>query len=289
MRLRVDSPVTRGSECPEHSEWPMVAAGLRRGSQAESLLLHAAMCDRCGPLLRQSTSDFDEDVTAEEEAMLAELKSSQPVWQRRMAAKIVESQQRPGIAAWIRERLAPPLVRKWAYAAGLTLLAGASSWELWCIRQRPIDALLATAYTEQRTFELRIPSAAYAPVRLARGSGSDSRLERPPALLEGQARIARGLSKQPDNASLLQAKARADLLEWSYDAAIAALERARQGQPDSPSLMIDLASAYFQCAEAERRESDYAGAVGLLNKALEAKPDDPVALFNRAIIYQRMR
>jgi len=58
-----------------------------------------------------------------------------------------------------------------------------------------------------------------------------------PALLEGEARIARELPKHPEDATLLQAKARADLLEWSYGPAISALDRARKVQPDSPSLM----------------------------------------------------
>src|SRR5437879_5929080 len=170
MRWKVDPPATRGSECPEDSEWPMVAAGLREGGQAETLLRHAAVCDHCGPLLRQSASDFAGDVTAEEEAMLARLESSQGRWQRRMAAKLAKPQERRSIAAWLRERLVPAPIPKWAYAVGLAVLAGASSWELLRTQRRQIDDLLAAAYTEQRTFELRIPNAAYGPVRLTRGS-----------------------------------------------------------------------------------------------------------------------
>ena len=50
-------------------------------------------------------------------------------------------------------------------------------------------------------FELRIPRAAYAPVRLTRGNRSH--LDLPPALLEGEVRIARKLPKDPENAALL--------------------------------------------------------------------------------------
>src|SRR5262249_9016494 len=162
---------------------------------------------------------------------------------------------------------------------------GASSWELLRTRRPPIDDLLAAAYTEQRTFELRIPRAAYAPVRLTRGNGSQ--FDFPPALLEGEVRIARELPKDPGNVALLQAKARADLLKWSYDGAIAALERARKIQPASPSLLTDLASAYFERAEAEHRGGQYAAALALLDKALDAQPNDPVTLFNRAILHDR--
>src|SRR2546426_10631894 len=107
MRLKMDQPAARGSECPEDSEWPMVAAGLREGGQAETLLRHAAVCDHCGPLLREAVSDFAGDVTAEEEAMLARLESSQARWQQRMAAKLAKPQERRNIAAWLRERLLP--------------------------------------------------------------------------------------------------------------------------------------------------------------------------------------
>jgi tetratricopeptide (TPR) repeat protein len=34
--------------------------------------------------------------------------------------------------------------------------------------------------------------------------------------------------------------------------------------------------------------ADYAAAVELLNRALKASPDDPVALFNRAVVNERM-
>lgn len=286
MRLKIDAPAARGTECPEDGEWPIVAVGLAEAGRAATLLRHAAMCDHCGPLLRQAASDFAGDVTAEEEVMLARLESSRARWQRQMASKLANTQERQSAIAWLRERLLPAPVPKWAFAAGLVLLAGASSWELLRIQRRPVDDLLAAAYTEQRTFELRIPNASYGPVRLTRGSGS--RLDRPPVLLEGEARIARELSKHPEDASLLQAEARADLLEWSYGAAISALDRALKARPDSPSLMTDLASAYFQRAEAEHRESDYAAAAALLDKALRAKPDDAVALFNRAILHDRM-
>jgi tetratricopeptide (TPR) repeat protein len=52
--------------------------------------------------------------------------------------------------------------------------------------------------------------------------------------------------------------------------------------------MTDLASAYFERAEANNRMTDYAAAVELLNRALKASPDDPVMLFNRAVVEERM-
>src|SRR6266478_9250479 len=273
MRLR-SSPiaaVARGSECPGESEWPLVAAGVKEKEQAEVLLRHAAVCDHCGPLLRQCVEDFSDDLTAEEETMLAGLESSQAGWQERAAGKLAgKCPQRRSLGAWLRAQLLPAYgIPKWAYAGGLALLAAVSFWGLLRVQQPAIGDLLATAYTEQRTIELRIPGAAYGPVRLVRGSADRSRLDRPQALLEGEARIARELAKAPASPTWLQAMGRADLLDWNYEAAIASLQRALNIQPDSPSLMTDLASAYFERAEANNRMTDYAAAVELLNRALK--------------------
>src|SRR5262249_37178160 len=67
-----------GADCPKDVEWHEVAAGLWPELKAKQLIMHAAMCDHCGPLLRAATS-VDDDPTAEEEKLLAELKPpSQP-------------------------------------------------------------------------------------------------------------------------------------------------------------------------------------------------------------------
>jgi tetratricopeptide (TPR) repeat protein len=52
--------------------------------------------------------------------------------------------------------------------------------------------------------------------------------------------------------------------------------------------MTDLASAYFERAEANGSQTDYYVAVDLLSQVLKGKPDDPVALFNRAVLYERL-
>ena len=44
------------------------------GVEVHQLIMHAALCDHCGPLLRAATS-VDDDPTPEEEILLAELKA----------------------------------------------------------------------------------------------------------------------------------------------------------------------------------------------------------------------
>ena len=68
-------------DCPEDSDvdWHEVAAGLWPELKATRLIMHAALCDHCGPLLRAATS-VDDDPTPQEEKLLAELKApSRPV------------------------------------------------------------------------------------------------------------------------------------------------------------------------------------------------------------------
>src|SRR6266851_4025507 len=65
-----------GADCPNARDvsWHEVAAGLWPELKAKQLIMHAALCDHCGPLLRAATS-VDDDPTPEEEELLAELKA----------------------------------------------------------------------------------------------------------------------------------------------------------------------------------------------------------------------
>jgi anti-sigma factor RsiW len=70
-----------GVGCPkdEDVDWHEVAAGLWPELKATQLIMHAALCDHCGPLLHAATS-VDDDPTPEEENLLAQLKApSRPV------------------------------------------------------------------------------------------------------------------------------------------------------------------------------------------------------------------
>jgi hypothetical protein len=69
-----------GANCPNGRDvdWQEVAAGLWPELKAKQLIMHAALCDHCGPLLRAATS-VDDDPTPQEEKLLTELKApSQP-------------------------------------------------------------------------------------------------------------------------------------------------------------------------------------------------------------------
>jgi anti-sigma factor RsiW len=65
-----------GPGCPQDQDvdWYEVAAGLWPESKANQLILHAALCNHCGPLLRAATS-VDDEATPDEERLLVELKA----------------------------------------------------------------------------------------------------------------------------------------------------------------------------------------------------------------------
>ena len=130
---------------------------------------------------------------------------------------------------------------------------------------------LARAYTDQRTLELRIPGAAYAPLRVQRGP-AESFVARSASLLKAEALIADQLTKHPDNPAWMQAAARADVLEGKYDAAVESLQRALELQPHDPGLLLDIGTAYFQRAQSEDRQEDFGAAFEYLSQVLTQQP-----------------
>ena len=71
-RVTVSQAVAPGKNCPRDVDWDEVAAGLWPELKAQQLMMHAATCEHCGPLLRASTS-VDDAPTPEEAKFLAQL------------------------------------------------------------------------------------------------------------------------------------------------------------------------------------------------------------------------
>ena len=289
--------------CPTETEWRSVSAGLVSGSRAAELLEHSTRCDACGLLLRQATQDFAQETSERETAQLNSLTSAQEEWQRALAHRLRTAQSdraKPTKVAgvlgqWIRKLIdlparAPRSFSRyaWAYAAALVVLA-VGVWQVQ-MRRAPslsIDQLIASAYTEQRPFKLRIAGAVYGPIRQER-SGERSAFAEPAGLLRAKYLIKERLAARPDDEAMLAASGRVELLEGHYDETIRTFGRLLDTHPDSPPLLTDLATAYFQRAEAADRAVDYGQAIELLGRALAKNPDDSLALFNRAIALEKM-
>ena len=74
--VAVSEAAPPGTDCPkdEDVDWYEVAAGLWPELKAKQLIMHAALCEHCGPRLR-AASIVDDDPTPQEAKLLAELKA----------------------------------------------------------------------------------------------------------------------------------------------------------------------------------------------------------------------
>lgn len=286
LRMRVPKPLSPTPECFGDAEWLEVAAGLLPDEKSRELVKHAAQCGRCGPLLKQAAEDLMDEATPSEEALLASLQSARPEWRKNMAATLQDRVRdfQPRTSWWKTVFVWPSP----AYAiTGLVVVAVVAWIGLRALHPPPVEQLLARAYTEHRTLEIRIPGAKYAPMRVERGTAGSS-IDKPPALLRAEALIGENLEKNPSDLAWLQAKARADLLDGNYDSAIKTLQRVLEAPSAEPSVLTDLGAAYYVRAENANRPIDYGNAIDLFGKALAKSPDDPIALFNRALACERM-
>jgi anti-sigma factor RsiW len=108
----VSEAASPGPDCPQDQDvdWYEVAAGLWPESKANQLILHAALCEHCGPLLRAATSVADE-ATPEEEKLLAELKTPSRPAVKFGREPIPSDRLRPSVSRWFLQWkvLAPAL------------------------------------------------------------------------------------------------------------------------------------------------------------------------------------
>ena len=96
-----------GADCPKDIDWYEVAAGMRPEWKARQLIMHAALCDHCGPLLRTATP-VDDDPTPEEERLLAELK--RPSRPDLTSQRLPPLPPRQRFMSWFVPAMAPILV-----------------------------------------------------------------------------------------------------------------------------------------------------------------------------------
>ncbi len=285
-----NSQKARGRDCPSEEQWPLLAAELLPSKDATACAEHAASCDYCGRLLREASENFGEDNTAEEDAMIASLVASRPRGRRQLAAKLRDLSTRrredPKRSQWFMAGTWPRIAIPIAALALIALFV----FRLFTPHSSPeatAEHLIAEAYTQERTIDLRFAGADYAPMRAERG-GETSRVNRPGALLDAEALVARNLAAHPSDPRWLAAKGRIDLLEWNSDSAIKSFKQALELAPDSVQYKSDLASAYFQRGESANQPVDFGSAAEWYGRVLTQEPKNAVALFNRAITYQHL-
>ena len=284
----------RTSDCPAEEKWLNLAVGRLSAAESSPLLEHASSCDYCGQLLHEASEDLDSEFPVEDEKFVAALSSAEVEWQRNLARRLEKA---AGTRAGKTQGDPPKTVGAFlipnrmlwvaAIAAVVAIAIGIGVWQPWRTSVTATDILIAQAYTEQRPFVLRFPDARYGPVRQQRGSDISPSYE-PQSLKDAKVRIAKHLSQTPNSAQWLQAKARVDMLEGHYQSAIAALQQAQADQSADASILVDLATAYFEL-RGDNASDNEERALRFLDKFLSQNPRDPVALFNRASIYQTLQ
>jgi CHAT domain-containing protein/tetratricopeptide (TPR) repeat protein len=266
-----------------------IAAGLKSPIKTHDCIEHATDCPSCAKLLKQAAEQFADEMTPEEIQALRALRSADIDWQKAVAHRMQ--------ALTAKESLPSALKRRWETRSLLPQLGGALaavailiSLALWITmfeKSRTVNRLLSDAYSEQRTIDVRMAGARYAPVEAVRGTEL-SRLRRPTSLLEAEVAIAKALSRKPDDPFWLDAQGRADLMDENYSSALSTLERAHRYSPENQDITINLSTAYFLRAEVLKRSEDYGQAEELLGQVISKNPGNGLALFNRAITSERL-
>jgi tetratricopeptide (TPR) repeat protein len=242
--------------------------------RADDLFEHAMVCPQCAEMLR-SIIGIDEPVL-NESRLMAEMEILHPRGQTVLAGKMAEqSRSRRGSGS------------RWLAAAAAVLVAAGLGWFLLQQRAEPPLALLARAYTERRQFEVRVPGASYGPLRIDKGGGAPIG-ELPAVLLEAQLATRKRLDLAPEDAEALHARGRAELLTWKFEEALQSFQAAADLGANSAEFLTDYATGFFLRAERNGTPVDYSAALERLGEALRKDPNNVAALFNRAIVHERL-
>ncbi len=265
--------------CPDVGEWFRLAAGELAPDKHQALLAHAALCTGCLARLRESQSVVSAEATPEEAEELKRFSSTTAQWQLRMAGELARTSSshrgRRGFSAfvWLIGGLAAVLV--------LSVL-GASWWR----QHNSPEKLLAEAYTQSRSFDLRVPGAEFAPVVPRSHQRGDTGDQETVALLSARAALERKLQQSPNDAHWLQLQARAQVMQERFDQAIDTLDRLLAAGPVTASLLLDDGMAYYLRGTVTGSENDRATALDNLRRADELAPSDAIVLFNEAIVME---
>ena len=258
------------NECPPEKIWDEVVTGLRAPEEALALTEHASRCDFCAQSLRSSI-----EILGSAEVSAA----AEPLVKGTAAVPIPIHRTEQRVASLPRHF--------WAVAAGLIIAVGSGYW-LWSIREADPVSLMARVYSAHRTTELRLPGAAWGPVRVERTGTAGSIADQPRDVLDAATRIQNGLSRDSQDPQWLRAKGRLAIVEGRFLEAIQSLTAAADAGTSSPDLLTDLAVAYAGKGHAEDSSTDLMHAVDLLGRVLKDKGDLPAALFNRALIEEEL-
>ena len=294
------------SACPSEDDLRDLAAGLCSEPIAQKLKAHTAICDHCGPLLREYTEDFSDNFTSEEQAVLDQLTSASPKWQQQTARKMLKTAGAKAGAAASRTRESSAKSGKkprrfffWKWALVPGAIVGLIF--LWLQYLNPMSLqsaqrAVSATYVERRTIAMRLTNVGHAnfdPLPAPRGPGDPDQQYNRPNLLDAKAKIAKKQQAGDLNPQWHELRGRLDLLEGTVSGpakAISEFQKAQSSGRDSAPLQIDLAAAYYE----QDIRADYPNLERSLNLLLQvlkepklSSQERAVALFDLAIVYEK--
>jgi tetratricopeptide (TPR) repeat protein len=290
--LKSSHSSSKSPDCPDPETLWELASGVLLPDRSILVFQHAASCDFCSYGLRVAMEQFEADPTPGEEDLANEVAQfrlqARPNFARELALRTARTPARTANNSQALYRFSfGRIVLALTGAAALLVVLYFGIPTILHDRPSYAEHLLAEAYTSARPFEARMRGAAFAPLKIERG-GQRSQTERPPTLLEAEALAGRKLGQRPNDPDWLRVRGQADLLDGRYALATTAFRRALDLRPNSPELQVDFATALFQKAQAENNAPDYAAAADLLSKVIQRNPTDQIAIFNRALILERL-
>lgn len=278
----------RRPNCPNDDVLQELAAGILSPAMAEQTMQHVARCNICGAALRRYIREFSEEQSPGDIAILKQLESSKPQWQKRLVRELIGGGRR---FPWLK--IAPAAVALaaviFAVIQGPALLAE--------FKLHRAQKEVAAAFTERRTTLMRLPAVEHSdykpfPIELGpeNGRGLD---EVPTSLHDATGAANNNLRAANADPRWLQIQGRALLWEstpGSLEKAEKDFEKARASGLASPSLEIDLAASYFE-RDSRAEHPNLQRTLNLLSEVL-SKPnlsndDQASALFNLAVAYEK--
>jgi CHAT domain-containing protein len=272
---------------------------------AEQTMLHVAECPSCGPTLRRYLKEFSEEQSPENIAILKELQSSKPGWQKKLVGKLIGGGGGfPGLrfarqligssgGPFLWAKLMPATAVLAAVVFGF--VQGPGLWTDFKVNQA--QKAIGATFIGRRTTLARLPNVGYAPYNpfptklgAEDGLGVD---EVPPSLHEASGAANKNLQASNADPRWLQIQGRALLWEStpsSLEKAEKDFEKARSRGLAAPSLEIDLAASYFE-RDSRTEHPNLQRTLNLLSEVLSkpnlSKEDHASALFNLAIAYEK--
>lgn len=284
---------TRHPGCPEETALQELAAGISPPETAEATAQHASRCDFCGPLLSRYLKEFSEDLNPEDAAILKQLESSKPGWQKRFV--------REHLGSGLDKNERSFFARFWpALATATAALAVAAIFVVPTLISSDLNKaqqLVAQAYGDRRTTEMRLPSAPYSPYEgkpfERSGDGNPDWTSEPAPLSQAKGILNQKRQAGELPAAWLDVEGRITLLQarpGSAEQAADEFEKALAKSGNNPRLQIDLAVSYFE-RDVHADHPNLSKTIDLLTGVLKdpklAQEDRAVALFNLALAYEK--